>query len=206
MLRIKNHYVPKDRVRFVTDDFTIFQVREFLGKTGFRCVPILDKSERYFRGNVYEIDTYKYEESLNDSVVAIAADQKSYVYESEPFFKVFFSIRKLPFLAVLKENGEFAGIITHSIVMDVAEDAFGVNAKGYSVTIGTYDFENTLKQIVDIISKYSPIQSLLTLYSKDFVRLVQFTLPLTTNKNTVDKIIKELSSNKFSILQVEKIT
>lgn len=90
--------------------------------------------------------------------------------------------------------------------MDVAEDAFGVNAKGYSVTIGTYDFENTLKQIVDIISKYSPIQSLLTLYSRDFVRLVQFTLPLTTDKETVDTIIKELSSNKFSILQVEKIT
>lgn len=204
-LKIKNHYLPKDQVKYVKEDYSILQARKILEETGFRCIPILDKTEQYFRGNVYEIDTYKYMGSLDDSVMKIATDKQSFVYETEPFFKIFFTIRKLPFLAVLKDNEEFAGILTHSAVMDVAEDAFGFNAKGYSVTIGTYDFENTLKQIVDIISKHSSIQSLLTLYSKDFVRLIHFSLPAHTDEKTVDAIIDELGANRFTIVQVEKL-
>ena len=204
-VKIKNHYVPKEQVKFITEDFSIKEAREFLEMTGFRCVPILDKRGQFFRGNVYEIDTYKYTGSLDDSVMKIADDKEAFVYETEPFFKIFFTIRKLPFLAVLKGNGEFVGILAHSSVMDVVEDAFGFNAKGYSITIGTYDFENTLKQIVDIISKHSPIQSLLTLYSQDFIRLIHFNLPMSTPQINVDTIIEELVANKFTIVQVEKI-
>lgn len=202
---IKNHYIQKSDVKYVTEDFSILEAREFLEKTGFRCVPILDKSKTYFVGNVYEIDTYKYKGSLEDPVTNIAKNNKDFVHEHDPFFRIFFTIRKLPFLAVLDEDDEFVGILTHSIVMDVAEDAFGVLAKGYSITIGTYDFQNTLKRISEIVSKYSSIQTLITLYSEDFVRQIVLTLPEQTEKETVDVIIKELTEAKYSIVHVEKL-
>lgn len=202
---IKNHYIQKSDVKYVTEDFSILEAREFLEKTGFRCVPILDKSKTYFVGNVYEIDTYKYKGSLEDPVTNIAKNNKDFVHEHDPFFRIFFTIRKLPFLAVLDEDDEFVGILTHSIVMDVAEDAFGVRAKGYSITIGTYDFQNTLKRISEIVSKYSSIQTLITLYSEDFVRQIVLTLPEQTEKETVDVIIKELTEAKYSIVHVEKL-
>lgn len=202
---IKNHYIQKSDVKYVTEDFSILEAREFLEKTGYRCVPILDKSKTYFVGNVYEIDTYKYKGSLEDPVTNIAKNNKDFVHEHDPFFRIFFTIRKLPFLAVLDEDDEFVGILTHSIVMDVAEDAFGVRAKGYSITIGTYDFQNTLKRISEIVSKYSSIQTLITLYSEDFVRQIVLTLPEQTEKETVDVIIKELTEAKYSIVHVEKL-
>lgn len=202
---IKNHYIQKSDVKYVTEDFSILEAREFLEKTGFRCVPILDKSKTYFVGNVYEIDTYKYKGSLEDPVTNIAKNNKDFVHEHDPFFRIFFTIRKLPFLAVLDEDDEFVGILTHSIVMDVAEDAFGVRAKGYSITIGTYDFQNTLKRISEIVSKYSSIQTLITLYSEDFVRQIVLTLSEQTEKETVDVIIKELTEAKYSIVHVEKL-
>ncbi|WAA09750.1 cyclic di-AMP binding protein CbpA [Fervidibacillus albus] len=205
-MQIRNHFVKKSLVKYVTEDYTIQQAREHLEKTGFRCVPILDKSETKFLGNVYEIDTYKYEGSLDDSVLNIADNKDAIIHEEEPFFRVFFTIRKLPFLAVLDENDQFIGILTHSSVMDVAEDAFAVHRKGYAFTIGTFDFDHTLARLTKVVSHYTPIQSLITLHSKNFVRQIVFTIPETTDEKTVQKLRNALIEEDFKIVHEEKLS
>jgi len=199
-MQVRNNYIKKGLVQYVTEDFTILQAKEFLQKTGYRCVPILDLSETKFLGNVYEIDTYKYEGSLDDSVLKIADNVNETVTEDASFFRVLFTIKKLPFLAVINEDGEFAGILTHGKVMEVCEDAFAIHNKGHAITVAVYDFDNTLKELTRIVSKYSPIQSLITLHSSKFVRQVVFTVPETIKEETLVQLRKELDHANFKIV------
>ena len=89
-MQVQYNYLDRKFVKYVTEDFSIQQAKKFLQDTGFRCVPILDKTEKKFLGNVYEIDTFKYDGSFEDSVINIAEDVDATVREDESFFRVFF--------------------------------------------------------------------------------------------------------------------
>src|SRR5690554_2340328 len=106
LVQVRNNYIKKGLVQYVTEKFTIKEAREFLQKTGYRCVPILDENETKFLGNVYEIDTYKYEGSLDDSVLKIRDNVDATVTQDISFFRVLFTIKALPFLAVLNSDGD----------------------------------------------------------------------------------------------------
>lgn len=205
-MQIRNHFVKKSLVKFITEDYSIAQARQHLQETGFRCVPILDKEGKKFLGNVYEIDTYKYDGSLDDSVLNIADDKNAIVHEVESFFHVFFTIKKLPFLAVLDDNQEFSGILTHASVMNVAEDAFAVHTKGHAITVGVFDFDHTLANLTKIISKYSSIQSMITLHSTNFVRQIVFTVPKSVDEKTLNALIQALEDKNFNVVHVDKLS
>ncbi|MCU9612390.1 cyclic di-AMP binding protein CbpA [Caldibacillus lycopersici] len=204
-MQVRNNYMKKSLVQFITEEYSIAQAREHLERTGFRCVPILDKTKTKFLGNVYEIDTYKYKGSLADSVLQIADDKDAVVYEDESFYRVFFTIKKLPFLAVLNTNQEFVGILTHAAVMSVAEDAFAISSKGHSITIAVYDFDNTLKTLTKIVSKHSSIQSLITLHSSKFVRQIVFTVPETIEEKALANLRKDLTEANFKIVHEDQL-
>ena len=204
-MKVRNYYVEKDLVKFVTEDYTIRQAREHLQKTGFRCVPILDKSTTKFLGNVYEIDTYKYEGSLEDSVMNIADNKDIVIHEEESFFKIFLTIKKLPYLPVLNEQNEFIGILTHASVMNVAEDAFAVHTKGYMITVSVYDFDRTLAELTSLVSNYSSIQSLITLDSKKFARQIVFTVPESLPEKELNNLLNALEEANFSVVHVVKL-
>ncbi|NCU18396.1 cyclic di-AMP binding protein CbpA [Pallidibacillus pasinlerensis] len=205
-MQVRNNYLDRIFVKYVTEEFSIKEAKQFLQETGFRCVPILDKTEKRFLGNVYEIDIFKYEGSLDDSVLNIADNVDAIVHEDEPFFRVFFTIKKLPFLAVVNSEGEFAGILTHSKVMEIFEDALGVHTKGHMLTIGVYDFDNTLKKLTAIISKHTSIQSLITLHSDKFVRQIVITLPKDIQQSILEKIHEELTKANFRIVHTDQFS
>jgi hypothetical protein len=205
-MQVQYNYLDRKFVKYVTEDFSIQQAKNFLQDTGFRCVPILDKTEKKFLGNVYEIDTFKYDGSFEDSVINIAEDVDATVREDESFFRVFFSIKKYPYLAVVNAEGEFTGILPHSKVMEIFEDALGVHTKGHMLTIGVYDFDHTLKKLTSIISKYSPIQSLITLHSDQFVRQIVITVPKEVQHSTLEKIHEELTKANFRIVHMDRLS
>jgi CBS domain-containing protein len=49
---------PKDELTTVREDITLEKALETLEKSGFRCVPILDKTGQIFRGNIYKMHIY----------------------------------------------------------------------------------------------------------------------------------------------------
>ena len=204
-MKVRNYYVEKDLVKFVTEENTIREARKHLEETGFRCVPILDKAKKRFLGNVYEIDTYKYRGSLEDSVMEIADNRDIFIHEEESFFKIFLTIKKLPYLPVLNEKDEFIGILTHASVMSVAEDAFAVHTQGYSITVSVYDFDRTLAELTSLVSRFTSIQSLITLDSKKFARQIVFTIPETTSEKELNRLIKALEDASFSVVHVTKL-
>lgn len=112
-MRIKGNYVPKREVLYCSISFTIGEALDHLNKTGYRCVPVLDEKKEKFLGNVYKVDILEYKGSLEDDLSELLNDKEGYVREDSSFFKVFFTIKKLPYLSVIDEKGTFLGILTH---------------------------------------------------------------------------------------------
>ncbi|USK50760.1 cyclic di-AMP binding protein CbpA [Bacillus sp. CMF12] len=206
---IRHQMVEKKDVRFCDETFNLEQALQFLNETGYRCVPILDAAHTKFVGNIYKVDILEYKEnhSLNEPITALAKDQQTVIDEDDSFMKAFFTLKRYPYLPVEKENGQFVGLLTHAAVLELLEEAWGLNRGSYTLTVGSYGTQGTLKKISSIISKYSDIQGVISLDSSSFhvslIRRILFTLPKDTTEETLDKIKKELDTNGFRVIGVE---
>lgn len=56
---LKSMVKPKQRLTTVQEDATLEEALKILEDSGFRCVPILDKTGRLFRGNIYKMHIYR---------------------------------------------------------------------------------------------------------------------------------------------------
>ncbi|MGC3443941.1 cyclic di-AMP binding protein CbpA, partial [Enterococcus faecalis] len=75
-----------------------------LEDSGYRCVPILDESGKIFRGNFYKMHIYRHKANGGDlslPVTYLLKNATKFIYVYTSFFKVFFTIKELPYIAVL---------------------------------------------------------------------------------------------------------
>ncbi|PFA24476.1 MULTISPECIES: cyclic di-AMP binding protein CbpA [Bacillus cereus group] len=205
-MRIKGNYVPKREVLFCSVTVTIGEALEHLNKTGYRCVPVLDEKKENFLGNVYKVDILEYKGSLDDNVVQLLNDKDGYVREDSSFFKIFFTIKKLPYLSVVDEKGVFLGILTHKKVFELLEDAWGVHSSVYSVMVGTQDYNGAIQKLSTVLKKYSGIQSLMTFDNNALlVRRIMFTLGEEFKVEELDVLLQDLEDHGFRVVYVEEM-
>ncbi|MEY8347054.1 cyclic di-AMP binding protein CbpA [Bacillus cereus] len=205
-MRIKGNYVPKREVLFCSAAVTIGEALEHLNKTGYRCVPVLDEKKENFLGNVYKVDILEYKGSLDDNVVQLLNDKDGYVREDSSFFKIFFTIKKLPYLSVVDEKGVFLGILTHKKVFELLEDAWGVHSSVYSVMVGTQDYNGAIQKLSTVLKKYSGIQSLMTFDNNALlVRRIMFTLGEEFKVEELDILLQDLEDHGFRVVYVEEM-
>ncbi|MBT2690199.1 CBS domain-containing protein [Bacillus sp. ISL-47] len=206
---IRHQMVEKTDVRYCDETFNLEKALQFLNKTGYRCVPILDQTHTKFIGNIYKVDILEYKEnhSLDEAITALATDQETVIDENDSFMKAFFTLKRFPYLPVVNKNDKFVGLLTHAAVLELLEEAWGLNRGSYTLTVGSYGTQGTLKKMTSIISKHSDIQGVISLDSSNFhvslIRRVLFTLPKDTTKATLDKIKKEMDQNGFRVIGVE---
>ncbi|KKK37194.1 hypothetical protein WQ57_14650 [Mesobacillus campisalis] len=206
---IKHQMISKQDVRYCDETFSLGQALSFLNETGFRCVPVLDKSHTLYKGNIYKVDILEYREgrSLDEPIGLLVTDQETAIMENESFLQAFFTLKRFPYLPVVKENGQFAGLLTHAAVLELLEEAWGLHRGSYTLTIGSYGTRGTLAKMTAIISKYSDIQGVITLdsssYHASLIRRVLFTLPKNTPMETLEKIKQQLDKNGCRVIGVE---
>ncbi|ASK61899.1 hemolysin-like protein [Virgibacillus phasianinus] len=203
-----NDYVEKQNVISVKENDSMEHALAKLRESGFRCIPVLDESETKFVGNIYKVHVLEYEKenSLNNHVKELVKNKEGYVNDEDAFFKVFFSIKRLPYLAVVNTAGDFLGILTHANVIKVLEDAWGVNNGSYSLTIGTVEFAGALTKMLKVINKHCNVQSVISLNNNSkYARRVCIVLPEGIEMNTVEKIKKELYKINFIVTDVEQL-
>lgn len=206
---VSNNYVNKKDVIYLKESDGMEIALKKLVDSGYRCIPVLDDEEKKYIGNVYKVDLLKkeVEGELSGSLEAVIEDQEDgYVEEEAPFFKVFTTIKRLPFLAVVDEEKNFLGILTNGKVLNVLESAWDIQKGSYSLTIGTIEYAGALRHMLGVINKYTTVQSVITL--KDtlkFVRRVTIVLPKEVEESTLEKIIKDLEEDNFSVIHVEKL-
>ncbi|WP_010283261.1 cyclic di-AMP binding protein CbpA [Bacillus timonensis] len=208
-MKIRYNFVQKSDVKYCDDNFTIQQALQFLNETGFRSVPVLSNNGTTFEGLIYKVDIleFLYEKNgdANTSVSALVESKDAFVFEEDSFFKTFLTIRRLPFIAVLNAGKEFQGIITHSNVMDVLEDSFGMKTGGYTLTIATIEHKGAIKELVSLIRDIN-IDGMLTLDNGEkYLRRIILNLPGSLSEEKIQEVKRKLEAKEFRVTHIDRI-
>ncbi|MHC5279177.1 cyclic di-AMP binding protein CbpA [Listeria kieliensis] len=207
---IKNLCIPKTKLTTVPETATLKEAIDLLEESGYRCVPILDQSGDKFLGNIYKMHIYRHAAnggSLDQPVTSLLKNASKHISVNSSFFKVFFTIKELPYIAVLKENGDFYGILTHGQLLGLLEEAWNVKTTSYVLTIATGEVPGALTKITKIIDKHTTIASVITLddQSSDFIRRILVSLPLSVTEEKKDEIVRHLDRKGFRVVEAENL-
>ncbi len=106
---VKQRYLSKEDVVFCKETDPSSVVLAKLNESGYRCIPVLDENGEKFVGNAYKVQILEHQLDHEEDVPIsqLAIDQDGFISEESSFYKVFFTIKRLPYLAVLNEEGTF---------------------------------------------------------------------------------------------------
>lgn len=207
---IKSLVYKKDYLTTVNEKATLAEALKILEDSGFRCVPILDDTGTIFRGNIYKMHIYRHKSQggdMNLPVTYLLKNATKTIKVNSPFFRVFFNIKDLPYIAVLDEENHFYGILTHARLLDMLSDAWNIKNGSYVLTILSDNDRGNLVKMAKIISKYSNIAGCLTLDVKtsELVRRNLFTLPIGVSRETMTAIVNRLEKKGFVVPEIEDL-
>lgn len=207
---LKTMVYKKQDLTTVTENNTLEEALQILESSGFRCIPILDESNKIFRGNIYKMHIYRHkanEGDMNLPVTHLLKNATKFIHVNSSFFQVFFTIKDLPYIAVLDEDNYFYGILTHSSLLNMLSQSWNVDKGSYVLTIASTGKQGDLANMTKIISKYSNIASCITLdIDKDeFIRRTLITLASNTTKQTLETIINRLEDKDFKVVETENL-
>src|SRR5699024_7899872 len=147
-------------------------------------------------------------ESLVQPLTELITDQdKGHIKEDDPFFKMFSNIKQLPFLAVVNDEKDFLGNLRNSNVIQVLENARGVNNGSFSITSGKIEYAGILTKMLKIINKYCNVQSVISLNNDSkYVRRLCIVLPNEVDENLAKTIAQDLEDNNLTVTDIEKLS
>ncbi|MCC5890498.1 MAG: CBS domain-containing protein [Alkalibacterium sp.] len=207
---IKQLSVPKSSVTTISEETTLEDAIQLLEDTGFRCVPVLDKSGKIFRGNIYKMHIYRHKANGGDMslpVTHLLKNATKYVHLSSSFFKIFFMIKDLPYITVLDDNNHFYGILTHSTLIDLLQQSWSLDQGSFVLTIASPGEKGDLANISKLINRHCSIMSCITLdvQRENMLRRMIMTLEPGVTRKTVDEISRVLDKKGYKVVQVEDL-
>lgn len=207
---VKSLVLKKDKLTTVKETVTLEEALKVLEDSGYRCVPILDESGQIFRGNIYKMHIYRHKSRGGDMSLPVTTLMKNAtktINVDSPFFKVFFNIKDLPYIAVLDENNLFYGILTHSRLLSMLSDAWNLDISSYVLTVSSSGNRGDLEKMSKIFAKYVSVAACMTLDAKsnEVVRRTLFTLPSGTDIETLKEIIKRLEKKSFIVSEIDDL-
>lgn len=208
---LKSLVYPKDNLTTINESTTLQEALDILEGTGFRCVPILDESNQIFRGNIYKMHIYRHKANGGDMdlpVTHLLKNATKFISLDTSFFKIFFTIKELPYITVLDEDHHFYGILTHSTLLNMLSQSWNIQTGSYVITVVSTGKRGDLAAMSKIISKFTTIANCITLdVGQEFKgRRTLFTLPAGVDENKLNHIIDHLERKHFEIQEVESLT
>lgn len=204
---VKQRYLKKSEVVFCLETDPASSVLEKLSSSGYRCIPILDKNGGKFVGNAYKVNILEYQKEHGEQEIQIAElaiDQDGTIEMESSFYKVFLKIKWLPYLAVTDEFGKFYGILTHSKVFELLEEAWGYKTGSCALTIAVPVAEGILAKILLLIRKKWPVQCVFSIDDEDwYLRRIIVTLDKGANQQIVKEIEGSLHKVGARLVDVE---
>ncbi|KRL06235.1 cyclic di-AMP binding protein CbpA [Liquorilactobacillus oeni] len=201
---------PKNELTTVREDISLEDALQVLEQSGFRCVPILDKTGQIFRGNIYKMHIYRHKSRGGDMklpVTYLLKNATKFVTIDSAFFNIFFSIKDLPYITVLDEQNFFYGILTHSSLLGMLSQSWNVKIGSYVLTVVSSGERGDLVDMAKIITKYTSIASCITLdvQSNELIHRTLFTLPEGVTPEKLKKIISNLERKSFKVPEIEDL-
>lgn len=209
ILRVKYHFLPKQQVVTCSESEDAERALEIMDCSGYRAIPVLTEDSKTFKGIVYKVDMLenkcREKEGKKESVSEIMENEQAFIFERDSFFRAFYTIRRLPFLAVLNDYHEFVGILTHSNIFDVIEDSFGMNTGGYILTLATHESKGIIKELGTLLKSYN-IGGLFTLDNGDqYIRRVIVNLTEDLDEKELETLVARLEKKGFRVSHVDRI-
>lgn len=207
----ENLIKTKNELITIPEDATLADALAILEDTGYRCVPIVDATGKIFRGNIYKMHIYRHKSrggDMNLPVTYCLKNATKFVRLDSAFFNVFFSLRDLPYIAVLDDDNYFYGILTHNRFMKNLAEAWNVANGSYSLAVRTNGDRGDLVEIAKIITKYTVINSCVSLdkTAASDAGWINFLLPSTVDHTRLEKIAKALHRRGFEIDEVQDLS
>lgn len=204
---VKQRIIKKKDVHFVKESDSISHVLEQLNDSGFRCIPVLDDKGEKFIGNIYKVTVLEYklqEGDLKQSVKHLVKEDDGYVHENSSFFEVFHNIKQLPYLAVVDTKLHFSGILPHSKVFELLEEAWGYRTGSCAVTIALPDTDGILIKVLSAVKKVWPLHCVFSLDDDTtYLRRVIITLSKGAKQATVDELEQVMLKQGARIIDIE---
>lgn len=200
---------PKEDLTTITESTTLQEALDILEGTGFRCVPILDESKQIFRGNIYKMHIYRHKANGGDlslPVTHLLKNATKFISLDTSFFKVFFSIKELPYITVLDENNHFYGILTHSTLLNMLSESWNFRTGSYVLTVVSEGKKGDLAAMTKAIARFTSLASCITLDVGKDSRRTLFTLPAGIDEKKLNNIIDHLERKHFEVAEVEALT
>lgn len=199
----------KDQLTTLPETATLEEALTVLENSGYRCVPVLDKSGRIFRGNIYKMHLYRHKSRGGDMhlpVTALLKNATKFVPINSAFFSVFFAMRDLPYIAVLNEENQFYGILTHHSMLRMLAAGWNVNNGSYVLTVTTPDERGSLMTASKEITRYCQIVNVLSFDPEhSSLKQVLFTLPADVDHDRMEKIVHRLQKKGFAVAEIEDL-
>ena len=121
---------PKRELTIIKESATLQEAIDILEDSGYRCVPILDETETIFRGNIYKMHIYRHKANGGDMslpVTHLLKNATKFISIDSSFFKVFFTIKELPYITVLNTDMTFYGILTHNALLNMLAQSWSID-------------------------------------------------------------------------------
>lgn len=207
---IKSMVKTKENLTTLQEDTTLAQALDILEESDFRCVPVLDNTGKIFRGNIYKMHIYRHRSrggDMNLPVTNLLKNSTKFISVNAAFFNIFFSIKDLPYIAVLDEQSQFYGILTHTKLLSMLAEGWNIHAGSYVLTVITRDERGSLVNMAKAITKYTPIANCITLdlQEPNVVRRILFTLPSGVTNDILKKIVHNLQRKGFEVPEIENL-
>lgn len=207
---IRSLAIPKRDLTVVKESATLQEAIDILEESGYRCVPILDETGTLFRGNIYKMHIYRHKANggdMNLPVTHLLKNATKFISIDSSFFKIFFTIKELPYIAVLNKDMTFYGILTHSSLLNMLAQSWSVDVGSYVLTIVTPGARGDLANIAKLITKHCSIASVISLDVKreDVLRRVLVTLPAGISRQTMEAVVQSLEKHDYRVPSVEDL-
>lgn len=207
---LKEIVKPKNELTTIDEGASLTEALSILEDSGFRCVPVLDKTGKIFRGNIYKMHIYRHKSrggDMNLPVTSLLKNATKFISLDSAFFNIFFTIKDLPYITVLDENNHFYGILTHSSLLNMLSQSWNVNNGSFVLTILSNGDRGDLAKISKIITRYTSIASCISLdlHESNNIQRILFTLPSEVDEHKLRRIVASLKRNKFKVTEIEDL-
>lgn len=204
---VKQKYMKKKEVVLVKETETISDVLSQLNTSGYRCIPVVDASGEKFVGNIYKVHVLEYKLNngdMNAPVKLLTKQDDGFVHENSSFFEVFHSIKQLPYLAIVDTKGHFVGILPHSKVFELLEEAWGYKTGSCAITIALPDTDGILIKVLTAVKKVWPLHCVFSLDDDTtYLRRVVITLTKGAKQSTVEQLEVAILKQGARIIDIE---
>ncbi|WP_277423377.1 cyclic di-AMP binding protein CbpA [Vaginisenegalia massiliensis] len=204
---IQSLIIPKKNLVCIPESCNCLDALSILEDNSQRCAPVLDATNTLYRGNIYRYHIYQYhfhhpEVDLRTlPVTPFLKNTTRVVHEEDSFFKMFFSMADLPYIAVLNQQNSFVGIVNHSQMLDFFSQALAIDEAGWLLEVQTIGAKGELSKIAKLINRHCDITACTTFEQTEYDTPSRclFILPNYLDQLSFNLLVRDLTRRGYMI-------